>query len=479
MTGSTRGSRADASTSRRAVLDSPSAGADRRGRVDRLLYDAAADRARRAHRARNGWRSPCSRRWGGSGRLVGPRRSSWPARWAWTIVVLHGRRRGRRLARGRRSRAARSYAATSRSALLLHQGGLPRRAGRLPRHRRTACRPPRSGRSPGCVAWGTPALAVPLLIAQALDEPAPATYEAKALVECLTFVLAATLGLALATGRQHRSHRRLRRGTATGSGSPIAAVVGARRHRGAAAAFLVGPIVRLVVAIACRWCCSERWSRVSARTITLRAIGIVAVVGLAIFALSRLALDFAQNPQATTSPPVASGANAQDPTATVISWLPIIALALVAIVLLVRRWLRRRPTTPPAGVSEERWTEPAGDSLVLRRRLRLPWSRRDRSAPSDAVGAYLAALADMDRVPALARTRTETPAAHARRLRAEGVGRSRTGPAGGRLPAGTVRRDDVVGRGGTPRGRPLAPAPRADRRVTGWPARLLADTGDP
>jgi len=105
--------------------------------------------------------------------------------------------------------------------------------------------------------------------------------------------------------------------------------------------------------------------------------------------------------------------------ATVLAFL-ITAVTLILIglaVYFVARWLltRRQPPTDDLGASYSDIERsivlpPAEAPRATRRRRRL-------GAPRDAVSAYVAAMAQLDAHPELARGPSETPAAHAHRLR--------------------------------------------------------------
>ena len=197
------------------------------------------------------------------------------------------------------------------------------------------------------IAWGTPLLAVPLLIAQALHEPAHSAFEGQALGLCLLFVLSTTLGLALIRvanlGRRAGfGWSRNRTWLVVALGVSFVAVVLLP------ATFLVGPAVRVVVALALPPLLLIALIA-GLGTITLRSVAIVLLVGVAVFAISRLAFIFVPNLGGDPSQQSASGPNSQDPTVTVFTWLPILAVSILLIVLLVRRWLRRRPTGAPPG----------------------------------------------------------------------------------------------------------------------------------
>lgn len=101
-------------------------------------------------------------------------------------------------------------------------------------------------------------------------------------------------------------------------------------------------------------------------------------------------------------------------TALIAAWVVI----AVVLVVLARVWLRRRPGPAGRGSEEERSFQ-LPDRLFARRtrpvRTAPPARRGD---PTDAVGAYLAALDDLaTHAPAAARAPHETPRAHAGRVR--------------------------------------------------------------
>ena len=104
---------------------------------------------------------------------------------------------------------------------------------------------------------------------------------------------------------------------------------------------------------------------------------------------------------------------------------------------------------------------PARHSRSARSSSRHP--AREREAPTgrpepcahplpldDPAGAYLAALSSLDRDGRWARRPNETPAAHAGRIRPDGMDGRRVRATGGRLPAGPLRRAATL--------RPRAPA---------------------
>jgi hypothetical protein len=101
-------------------------------------------------------------------------------------------------------------------------------------------------------------------------------------------------------------------------------------------------------------------------------------------------------------------------TVLVAAWI-VIAIVLV---VLARVWLRRRPSRAGRGGSEERSFRLPDHPFARRRRTARAQAPRNRPTPSDAVSAYLAALDDVATLaPHYARTESETPRAHAGRVR--------------------------------------------------------------
>ncbi|HJP70265.1 MAG TPA: hypothetical protein VJ975_00945 [Candidatus Limnocylindria bacterium] len=101
-------------------------------------------------------------------------------------------------------------------------------------------------------------------------------------------------------------------------------------------------------------------------------------------------------------------------TALIAAWI-VIAIVLV---VLARVWLRRRPGRTGRGGSEERSFRLPEHLFARRRKPAQAQPPRRRGAPTDAVGAYLAALDDLEALaPSSARGEGETPRAHAGRVR--------------------------------------------------------------
>ncbi len=139
-------------------------------------------------------------------------------------------------------------------------------------------------------------------------------------------------------------------------------------------------------------------------------------------------------PGIPTNPPVMPPGQTPGPAGpigpVVPSWVgPALSLALLvlatsAVVLARRRLGHVRPTVPPPlrlpRFEERRFLRPA--AAIRLPSLHLPRLRLGgASRPSSASEAYLRLIAELD-APGLVRVPTETPAAHARRLRTNGAG---------------------------------------------------------
>ncbi|MDP1828772.1 MAG: DUF4129 domain-containing protein, partial [Archangium sp.] len=99
----------------------------------------------------------------------------------------------------------------------------------------------------------------------------------------------------------------------------------------------------------------------------------------------------------------------------------VLLLAIGAVLVLARLWLRRSPAASPDG-DETRVIDHGGEGSGRPRRRRGRTLFGRRTTPHDAVAAYRALLEDLEDQPAVRRVAGETPAEHARRLRGEGTG---------------------------------------------------------
>ena len=92
--------------------------------------------------------------------------------------------------------------------------------------------------------------------------------------------------------------------------------------------------------------------------------------------------------------------------------------AIAAILVLTAIWLRRGRAVPDDLVHETRSIDRGDGGLPVRRARRRFGRRRE---PTNAVEAYVALVAELDREPGTRRERGETPAEHAARIRASGA----------------------------------------------------------
>ncbi|HEX5013962.1 MAG TPA: DUF4129 domain-containing protein [Candidatus Limnocylindrales bacterium] len=262
-------------------------------------------------------------------------------------------------------------------------------------------------------AVGVPSLAIAALAGGMIAEPHRARFLADATVAVIVFAGCSVVALAIA------------RLTAVGAGSgfdwrrnptwvallvvlvltTLAVAVPASDLSpvfALAAGSAVGPL--LVVGLVLGF------NRGTVRTVALAVAGVVLVIGLFRLLGSRGVItteSLGGGAAGSAAPPGSGGLGP-------VGLLVIVVAAMIVVLVLARLWSRR--TTPdPSGLVEIRSID-HGDGSTNRpaRRLR---RRRALPEPVTAEEAYIRLLADIDRRPDVRRDATETPAAHAARLR--------------------------------------------------------------
>ena len=263
------------------------------------------------------------------------------------------------------------------------------------------------------LAWGLPALVVPWVLAQLATPAARGAFVEPAFVDTLAFAVTALLGLAvarldvLAAGsgldwRRNRSWLLVLALIVAGAvlvGVPLAALLGVPLD--AAVRGALGPLwIALVVVIS---------------LIAIPAGFLVA----GLVALFRAIL----HPLQTTSQPAPvvnpfAGTQQQPGSDLLFAVVAVVVVLAILAWLAWRLWPGRGPRRQP--IEEER--DIVIPQAAFRVTLPVPrWRRAARPpAPTDAVTAYVAAVGELEGRPGLARSADETPAAHARRLRATG-----------------------------------------------------------
>ncbi len=266
------------------------------------------------------------------------------------------------------------------------------------------------------VTAGTPLLVVPLLLGGAISQPWRAAFYDSAVLDIAVFLVAGMLGLAIArsvslglsSGFDWRRNRVWLIALITS-----VVVVAAIALSGSTT---VESAVRLVVTLAIVPLLLvgliAGLPRVSKRDVIVLLFVLLAVVIVATI-LSRLGIE---------SPPDAGGGGGPvggetDPRPTIVAGILLVIGALLLVLLLVGAWMRTARRSPESEIAEERYIDYGETELEPTRRLGR--RRRRRISPADAPTAYLALLDDLDRQEDLRRDPAETPAEHARRLRAE------------------------------------------------------------
>ena len=262
---------------------------------------------------------------------------------------------------------------------------------------------------------GVPLIAAAAIVGGMVTEPFRGRFLGDAIVASIVFVTTATLALALT------------RLTAVGSESGF----DWRRNPTWAGLLAVLVVATAVLAIATSSIAAPAIAFVVGASIaplllvglivgfnrgTVRILAIAVVVAVAFAVLMSLiggrpvpTLDLGGG----TTSEVATGATGE--TAAVGGGLMLI-LAVIAIILLARLWMRRLPLVED-DVLETRMIDRGGASPRHRRRGA---AARRRPDPVDAVAAYLALVDELADRPGFRREPAETPAEHARRLREAG-----------------------------------------------------------
>lgn len=276
----------------------------------------------------------------------------------------------------------------------------------------------------GLVRWGPVLLGAAWLLGLAISGPARPAFMAAAFDGSLLFIAAAALGLGAARltrsavegRRQPRTDRAwlvlvLVVGGAALVGLPIAALVGLPLASG-----ITGGLIAILLAL------------------VGLVLGLVGAIG-ALFAALLVALlgSTATQPSALPSPsplpeapppqPLPAG-GAETGTPAELGALVLLLVLVVLVVVawyLARRWQGARGDPRPPGDLAEQHSFRM-DLAGAMRSLRLAPRPRRRRPPAGALEAYPRLVDDWAGSDARARVSTETPAAHAGRLRAEGSG---------------------------------------------------------
>jgi hypothetical protein len=157
--------------------------------------------------------------------------------------------------------------------------------------------------------------------------------------------------------------------------------------------------------------------------LSLRTVVVLTVLFVIVAALYRLLHSQDATGPAQGAGAAGSGAEAGSPVMGIfiLGWV-LAGVALVTI-LVARSWRRSHPEAGLVGYREEADFElrAPGSGWLRRAGARLR-QLRPVGPPRTAEAAYLAALRELEQLPARRRLEVETPAAHARRLHREGAG---------------------------------------------------------
>ena len=277
------------------------------------------------------------------------------------------------------------------------------------------------GRVGAMMVIAIPALALAAVVGGMIAEPTRTRFLVSAQAEVLVFLAASILALALArlgqVGRGAPIDWRRNPAwvglaavlvlTATALAAWVAATAGTAIAMAAYAIAVPLAIVGFVVGF------DQRSLRIV--LVSLAAVGIVGTI-LRVAAPSGSGSTGA----AVTTPVVPGGPQATGPEIALAAFAALLLLVVVVALVALRLWLRRTPIDAAAD-EEVRFIDHSGAAQAPARPRRAARFRR-RPSPADAVAAYRDLLDDLEGRPPVAREAGETPAEHARRLRALGHG---------------------------------------------------------
>lgn len=267
---------------------------------------------------------------------------------------------------------------------------------------------------------GLPGLAIPVLLTGALPEPWRSIGLQEELVATVVFLVAATIGVALervsavarSTGFDWRGNRAWLALVALLAIGVVAAAI--------PASLAIAPVLRLVLAALVAPLLFIGAIAGIAQVRLRQVLGLLLVLG-ALALITLVATGRVIESESGGRSGLGGVANGESQIVNVAGGGLIVLLIVVGILILARLWMRDAVRLPMGDVAEERTIDRGTEQGVAVR----PAARRRTHAwpaPVDAVGAYLALLHDLETRPAVRRSAGESPAEHARRLRAEGLG---------------------------------------------------------
>jgi multisubunit Na+/H+ antiporter MnhC subunit len=266
------------------------------------------------------------------------------------------------------------------------------------------------------LAVGVVAIVVAFLLGGALAEPNRSAFVSVAVEDTIVFV---------AAGLVARSLARL---AAVGGGfdwrrNPVwvgllATLVGAILLVAVPGSFAVGPLVVLIVAaLPVPLLVIGLLTGVDRRAVRF-ILGFSAVAAIVLLAIRAFGSSGGPLPP-IAGPGVDPTMPPDQPWMTVAAWLVGLVVVALAVALLAALWMYQARSRADDDVDEDRaidhGAEPPGGAG--RRRWRRRPGGRAFGAPTDAVSAYRATIAELSRVEPFRRRDGETPAEHARRVR--------------------------------------------------------------